>query len=328
MKGGNIIDIVTRNPYEIVGEHSRAYHLYYKELQKESSNLFTKKQKKAKIIVNDKGLYYYNKTTIKKYNSTTYKVIQHKTRVRKSDYQKLKGNELYDYKQMQREEIKEIIQNLVKNINKQSTKDDVERSSRRSKAKIREYALCNDFDYFITFTFDPKRHDSEEYDGLIKKVSKWLNNYKNRKCQELKYILIPELHKDGKKYHFHGLIKGIREEDIKEFRLSKKGIMRHNFMPWHKTFGFTSLEAIRDRNKVASYITKYITKEMVVKFGRQRYLASKGLAVAETVFQTDDEDIILQLEYNYENDFCKILYTNKDVVEYIIEWYSETSMAF
>ena len=78
-------------------------------------------------------------------------------------------------------------------------------SSNRSKKAIYDIARSNKWDYFITLTFDRKKIDSTDYDLIIKKVGKWLNNLR-RVNENLKYILVPEFHADGCHYHFHGLL--------------------------------------------------------------------------------------------------------------------------
>ena len=87
-----------------------------------------------------------------------------------------------------------------------------ERSQRNSKTRtiqnIYEISRANKWEYFITLTFNPEEVDSFNYQEVVHKLSDWLHNLKKRYSPELKYIIVPELHKSGR-YHFHGLFSDI-----------------------------------------------------------------------------------------------------------------------
>lgn len=65
------------------------------------------------------------------------------------------------------------------------------------------------WDYFITLTIDPKKLDNTDFNLVSEKLNIWTNNLKKRYAPDLKYILVPELHKDKTKWHFHGLFADI-----------------------------------------------------------------------------------------------------------------------
>ena len=69
---------------------------------------------------------------------------------------------------------------------------------------MRDIAFCNRFDYFLTWTLDPKLIDRYDPEIVGKKVRSFLTNASNRKG--FQYIVVPELHKDGA-IHLHGLCK-------------------------------------------------------------------------------------------------------------------------
>lgn len=73
------------------------------------------------------------------------------------------------------------------------------------RAHIFDIALCNKFTHFITLTFDPKKIDRYDDEEIKAKLKIWLKNAVARK--ELKYLLIPERHKDGA-IHCHALVSG------------------------------------------------------------------------------------------------------------------------
>jgi hypothetical protein len=78
-----------------------------------------------------------------------------------------------------------------------------ERAARRAAAKVRDIALCNDFKWFVTLTLDAARVDRYDVREITRKLNNWLDNQVRR--TGLKYVLVPERHKDGA-LHFHGLV--------------------------------------------------------------------------------------------------------------------------
>ena len=175
------------------------------------------------------------------------------------------------------------------------------RSTRRTKQSIYNISRANKWDYFSTFTFEKNRYD---YDICKKNLQTFLKNTKNRVCPGLEYLAVPEQHKDGA-YHFHALLKGVTDDIICDSY--EKGKLM--FKNWR--YGISQLEEVKETNRVAMYITKYITKELVedVK-NRQRYLCSNGVKRAEeqTMYVND-----MSLFEFYENNLSDydILYNKK-----------------
>jgi len=247
-----------------------------------------------KLNYSKKDIFNYDYIKILQYNDNYFKVIQFKHPVRKSGYEE---DKIIDF------EFEEVEKTNDENNN---SEDILRISLSRTKRVIHDYALCNEFDYFITLTFDRKKYDSSDIKLIKKQVGQWLNNYKKRENPNLKYLLIPELHSDHKHFHFHGLISGI--DDITEFRESKKGVMRYNWASWQNKFGFSSLESVRDTESVSKYITKYITKDLITEFNKQRYLVSKGLKKPVTFFELDNYTEIISCDF--ENEYVRILNIN------------------
>lgn len=137
---------------------------------------------------------------------------------------------------------------------------------KRAVNQVYDLARANHFDWFITLTFDPKKVDRTNYDactGLIKLFTDRLRKHGN------KWLIVPELHSDGKSYHFHGLVQG--ELDLIHWKGEVYNL--NNF-----EFGYTTAMEIRDPARVATYIAKYLTKELSVPKGRKCYWASRSLA--------------------------------------------------
>lgn len=93
-----------------------------------------------------------------------------------------------------------------------SDKESLRCSISRSRRKIREYALCNDFEYFVTITINSEKADRFSLTQCQDLLKKKLYYFKSRN-ENFKYILITEKHLNGA-FHFHGLMKGINEGDL------------------------------------------------------------------------------------------------------------------
>lgn len=162
----------------------------------------------------------------------------------------------------------------------------VESSKNRTIQSIYGIARANMWDYFLTVTFDPKKVDSTDYELVSKKVIQWLNNLKKRVSPCMRYLLVPELHSDGRKWHFHGLLANCPELSLKDSGLVKDGKVIYNLSNWK--YGFSTVTEVADSGRVSSYITKYITKELCdFSKGKKRYWASKNCLRANDVMEID-----------------------------------------
>ena len=74
-------------------------------------------------------------------------------------------------------------------------------ASKRAMKRAVEIIECNDYTHFITLTFKGNKTNREREKAIIN----WLKNYR-KNYGKIKYILIPEYHKNGL-IHYHGLIK-------------------------------------------------------------------------------------------------------------------------
>ena len=85
----------------------------------------------------------------------------------------------------------------------------IESSVNRTINQIYMLSRANRWDYFITLTIDLQKLDSTDFNLISQKLNIWTNNLKKRYAPDLKYIIVPELHKDKRKWHFHGLFANI-----------------------------------------------------------------------------------------------------------------------
>lgn len=224
---------------------------------------------------------------------------------------------LYDYENSQQIRIyqKPVIKNEKKEVEK-TLKQDVEKkekkssdvrtteqkersqmsSANRTKQSIYEITRANNWEWFITLTFDREKIDSSNYDLLTKKVGKWLEHLRERKAKDLKYIIIPELHKDGKHYHFHGLLSDTGDMTFTDSGIVHEGNKVYNIANFG--YGFSTATKVKDSAKASSYISKYITKDLLaLTKGKRRYWTSKNLKkVTITEYNMSPEEIEEMLE--------------------------------
>lgn len=228
--------------------------------------------------------------------------------------------------------IKLVTMNCIKNeieeeLELKIIKDKVEKNSVndeklknnicRARQNIFELAFCNEWEYFITLTLNANKYNREDLEKYHKDLTQFIRD-KNKKYKcKIDFLLIPELHKDGKTWHFHGLIKGIPKEYLKEFKLGDKmssnmaikvklGDKLYNWIDYYNKFGFCDLEEIKNHSAVAKYITKYISKELgntVKELGAHLYYHSRGLNKSITVKKGY---LINDVEHDYIGEYCKI----------------------
>lgn len=179
----------------------------------------------------------------------------------------------------------------------------LENNLSRAKSRVYEIALCNDFEWFVTLTLSPEKYDRYNLDAYKKDLGKFINNYNQRKGKDypVKYLLIPEMHKDGA-WHMHGLLSGINPSDLE--------VNAHGYMDWKsysKKFGFISMSKINDKIACAKYITKYVTKELGnVEMNKQCYMCSKGLNRSELLARSRFDLEGIDWDYEEVHGYTKI----------------------
>lgn len=157
---------------------------------------------------------------------------------------------------------------------------DVQRSMRRARARVRRLALANDFRWFVTLTLSPDKVNRYDAGEVVRKLSQWCNNQVKRRG--LKYVLVPERHKDGA-LHFHGFFSDCLEATASGHR-DKQGHMIYNLPVW--SLGFTAaIEVYGDYAGAVAYVCKYIGKQGDKPAGRWYY--SGGQLVEPEVSYTD-----------------------------------------
>lgn len=169
---------------------------------------------------------------------------------------------------------------------------------RRAARMIEGYALCNSWQWFGTFTLNPKYHNRSDLDKFRDDFMRLIRNCR-RKYGDIEALLVPELHKSKDGWHMHGLIQGLPVEALRPFTLQEKlpqylrekikaGGRIYDWPQYRESFGWVDLEPIRSRDAAARYITKYITKAgdgtaEALELGKHLYYVTRGLLQPERV---------------------------------------------
>lgn len=158
----------------------------------------------------------------------------------------------------------------------------------RARRMVREYALCNNFEYFVTLTISSNNCDRFSLTESQNKLRKCLKHLK-RVNKNFEYVLITEKHEKGG-FHFHGFFKGINTSDLtlitkenykkipyKLLIYLERGekIYSHNYFESH--LGWCTLSRIKSLSRASSYCTKYITSDCVINENGYMYINSRGL---------------------------------------------------
>lgn len=174
----------------------------------------------------------------------------------------------------------------------------------RAKRKIYELSVNNNWEFFFTGTLNPCKYNREDFQSFYKDFAdsiKKLNKAKLHSERKIRYLFIPELHKDLKSWHIHGLISGLNQSELRHFKDDK-----YNWLDYEENFGFCSLELVRHPEAVSKYMTKYITKNLAKQnnnLNAHLFFSSNGLnkkvkIKTGTVLSTPPTDPVFISEYS------------------------------
>lgn len=240
---------------------------------------------------------FFYKYKVKTYNDGVCKVYEYKNKRLKSGFSVSKSNTsnifnfCSDDKNLSEEEKELLLIESRKNY------------LWKVKNKLRDYARNNDFDMFWTLTFDNNKVANVD-DYRFDEMNKWLRKMRDM-YGKFRYIAIPERHKSGA-IHWHmvtGDFKPVLINSGKKYR----NAFIYNCVDWE--YGFSNIQKVRSKIKVANYISKYITKDLInspVRKNKKKYWTSKGLSLP--VVEYGDKKIkgINLGEAVYENEILKI----------------------
>lgn len=232
--------------------------------------------------------YLTNHYSIEKYNDNYYKMVYFKYPIKNGGYEEKKKK------------------SADRSVNDEKLNNHIS----RARSKIFEYSMCNEFDYFVTLTLDSKKYDRSNLAKYIKDLGQFIRDQRKKYGADIQYLLIPELHKDGKNWHMHGLIKGIKDNQLSK---NKNGYL--DWTSYSNKFGYCSIGPVKSTEAVSKYITKYIAKALGTNLKREKeknlYYVSRGLKTAEKVKEGSlTSSQLAELTFNFENDYIKLLDLN------------------
>ena len=132
------------------------------------------------------------------------------------------------------------------------------------------------------------------------------------------YVVVPELHEDGKSYHFHAVMSNIGSLQLSPFChknsndeitqvFTKNGQEIYVINQWR--FGYsTAIELehnAESSTKIAYYMTKYITKDLCANtLNRRRYWVSRSTVSKpiEEYFNIDFDNIDDYIKKAFDSD--------------------------
>lgn len=198
----------------------------------------------------------------------------------------------------------------------------------RAKSLVKEYALCNPWDYWCTFTISKENYPNRtDLDRFAKDFAEFLHNYNRRADEEekVKYLLVPEQHKDGA-WHMHGFIKGIKSKDLVK---NSNGYLE--WKQYRKKFGYMTMDTIKDKDKASSYILKYMTKDTdknVTDLNKHLYYCSKGLERATELYRGGGV-YFGTWDWQHPDGYCKVKFLDvrKNSIRDILQVFDDDYMA-
>lgn len=195
--------------------------------------------------------------------------------------------------------------------------DKLENNLQRTKRTIYELAFCNPWQWFFTATLDPNKYDRTDLEKFHRDLTKFIGNQNSNRGLNIKFLLIPEKHSDGRTWHMHGFLMGLPVELLTRFKIGdkmgkalaekvKKGDEVYNWLSYSKKFGFCDLEPIKNHEAVSKYVTKYISKELatsVIELNAHQYYCSRGLNRAQVIKKGS---MFADIEPDFVGEYCSV----------------------
>ena len=159
----------------------------------------------------------------------------------------------------------------------------------RARKEFEAIARGNDWTggMFVTLTFNDALVNGFDYDAISSAWSRFAKEML-RLNPHLEYLACPEMHPTSGRWHIHCLVRGAK------FRLVDSGKKTKDHyhltiynIPLDWPYGFATATYIRSASRVASYICKYMGKDLAaIPSGRRRFWASKSLKRLEDLSET------------------------------------------
>lgn len=215
-----------------------------------------------------------------------------------SDYIKSGLLQLFSESEISKENITERIKRKINNLH-------------HRKKRFRRKAYLNEWNYFVTFTYDDKKHNEETFK---KKIRRCLSNLHTRR--NWRYMGVFERAPETGRLHFHGLVYvpvgemlGVLEEKTDYSTAQGQMQTRRENSFFAENYGRNDFEEISkmelEYGKNVDYILKYIGKT------NERIVYSRGIPT-EICLKLTASDIVTELQ----NDFVQKYILFDDVVNW------------
>ena len=201
----------------------------------------------------------------------------------------------------------------------------VARSRKRAISRLRDLIECNEWDYFVTLTFDGSLIDRADYGAIIRKVNTFLDNRVRRRSW--RYIGVAEYHKKGNALHFHFLVSGDLKlvdsgtvlrptggRPVKVATAHRQGFLDdelktvYNISDWILGFS-TAIAVYGNRRALARYVGKYLTKSDSDKIGGRWFYHGGDLSEPQyKYYKLDFEQFVGDLEFDTDGGTFKVVY--------------------
>jgi len=148
---------------------------------------------------------------------------------------------------------------------------DIARAQQRAKKRVRHTVKEMGADRIVTLTTREMENTPEE---LLQKWQRWLKLVERASSGRFHYVAVPEPHPSNPKhFHLHVAVAVFLNVDV--LRRCWWAVCGGRGMGNIHIKRLTSGAGPRRVYRVASYISKYLTKENVVRFNKKRYWASR-----------------------------------------------------
>ena len=208
---------------------------------------------------------------------------------------------------------------------KQTYDEKLDNSFARAKSMVKQYGLCNPWEYFVTLTLDEKKYNRFDLNTFKKDLMQFIRDERKRykekygNVPKLQVLFVPENHKNGA-WHIHGLINGLPKQETSPFKigLHPEKLVKNGFLNWPRygeKFGFVSLGKIKNQFSTVMYICKYINKNVEAlreMKGQHLYMASRPLRTAQDYAECYVHNTELESKLSYAGKFCAIGTVNRE----------------
>jgi len=200
---------------------------------------------------------------------------------------------------MQNEETQKSDKTLATLIDYVTYRRKRQKTLQRATKKVTEYILANNFDLFLTITFDPRRLRNYQPQAAFSRLNGWFNRQRQRSHEagkELRYITFPEVYRDKSMIEFHILMTGW------DFQLTRSGIVIDGTLALTVSnfkFGYTKARSLQDFSKqqIFDLVLPHLERNSTDFFNGRSYFPSRNLEVIEVIRNAETRmDVAEQLD--------------------------------